>query len=40
MSDFGDAADRVAEFGRDQFGRVGVDHVARLHDLALLHEDT
>ena len=34
----GDAADRVAEFGGDQFGRVGVDDVARLQDLALLHE--
>ena len=35
----GDAADRVAEFGGDQLGRVGVDHVAGLHDLALLHEE-
>ena len=35
----GDAADRVAEFGGDQFGGVGVDHVARLQDLALLHEE-
>ena len=34
----GDAANRVAEFGGDQFGRIGVDHVARLQDLALLHE--
>ena len=39
MSDFGDAADRMAEFGSDQFGRVGVDDVAGLHDLALLHEE-
>ena len=34
----GDTADRVAEFGRDEFSRVGVDHVARLQDLALFHE--
>ena len=34
-----DAADGVAEFGGDQLGRVGVDHVAGLHDLALLHEE-
>ena len=32
------APDGMAEFGRDQLGRVGVDHVAGLHDLALLHE--
>jgi hypothetical protein len=25
---FGDALDRVAEFGGDQFGRVGIDDVA------------
>ena len=25
---FGDAADRVAEFGGDQLSRIGVDHVA------------
>ena len=35
----GDAAHGVAEFGGDQLGRVGVDHVAGLHDLALLHEE-
>ena len=35
----GDAADRVAEFGSDQLGRVGVDHVGDLHHLALLHEE-
>ena len=34
-----DAVDRVAELGGDQFGGVGVDHVAGLHDLALLHEE-
>ena len=34
----GDAADRVAELGGDQFCGVGVDDVARLEDLAFLHE--
>ena len=29
---------RVAEFDRHQFRHVGVDHVAGLHHLALLHE--
>ena len=36
---FGDAADRVAEFGSDELRRIGVDHVAGLQDLALLHEE-
>ena len=35
----GDAAHRMAEFGRDQFGGVGVDDVAGLQHLALLHEE-
>ena len=35
----GDAMDRVAEFGGDQLGSIGIDHVAGLHDLALLHEE-
>ena len=35
----GDAANRVAELRSNQLGGVGVDHVAGLHDLALLHEE-
>jgi hypothetical protein len=33
------AAHRVAHFGGNQFGGVGIDHVAGLQDLALLHEE-
>src|SRR5690606_11438141 len=36
---FGDALDGVAEFRRHQLGGIGIDHVAGLHHLALLHEE-
>lgn len=29
----------MAEFSRDQFRQIGVDHVARLHHLAFLHQE-
>ncbi|MND84428.1 hypothetical protein D3C80_763190 [compost metagenome] len=36
---FGNALDGMAEFDRDQFRQIGVDHVARLHHLAFLHQE-
>lgn len=35
---FRHAPDRMAEFAGDDFGKVGVDDVARLHHLAFLHQ--
>ncbi len=35
---FRDALDGMTEFRRDEFGKVGVDDVARLHHLAFLHQ--
>ncbi len=35
---FGNALDGVAEFGGDQLGEIGIDHIAGLHHLPFLHQ--